>query len=59
MKSLQFGVPFSCHLGVHVKDCFLFLNGWSLVIFLCPLCEIVSVFVLLAAFDSLGFLYLL
>jgi Na+/H+ antiporter NhaD/arsenite permease-like protein len=61
MKSLRFGVPFSCHLGiVHVKDGFhFFFNRWSLVIFLCPLCEIVSIFVLLAAFDSLGFLYLL
>jgi hypothetical protein len=62
MNSLQFGVPFSCHLGiVHVKDGFHFLKGWSLilVIVLCPVYEIVSIFVLLAAFNSLGFLYLL
>jgi len=61
MGSLQFGVPFSCHLGiVHVKDGFHFLKGWFLlVIFLCPAYEIVSISVLLAAFNSLGFLYLL
>jgi len=61
MNSLQFGVPFSCHLDiVRVKDSFHFLKGWSLLfIFLCPVYEIVSIFVLLAAFNSLGFLYLL
>jgi len=60
MNSLQFGVPFSCHLGiVHVKDGFHFLKGWYLVICLCPVYEIVSISVLLAAFNSLGFLYLL
>lgn len=60
MNSLQFDVPFSCHLGiVHVKVGFHFLKGWSLVIFLSPVYEIVSIFVLLAAFNRLGFLYLL
>jgi hypothetical protein len=61
MHSLRFGVPFSGHLGiVHVKDGFHFLKGWSLhVIFLCPVYEIVSISVLLAAFNRLGFLYLL